>query len=610
MSGPRTTTRSGVGRGDLAPSAAGAGPAQAPLAPETADVAGPADAAGPADEPLRHPGGRGRESVRWGRQQTGRLARGAGARLAGAGRSFRRAWQHSLQLRVGATTLLVTGVGVLLIGIFLVNQISAGVLRAKRTAAVLQASAGLETARRVLAGVSPGDIPNQNAAVSLAQTQLAAAGSEAGLFTIAIESANTSVSGGSDNATEIPKSLRALVQANNLAVQYAPIQPADATNAQNVPGLIVGEPVTTQNGVFELYYLFPLSAEADTIALVQRTVLFAGIGLVLFVAGISLLVTRQVVRPVRVAAQTAERLAAGDLAQRIPVRGTDDIARLGESFNAMAAGLQRQIRRLEELSRLQRRFTSDVSHELRTPLTTIRMAAELLHSQRAAFAPELARSAELLQDELDRFEALLADLLEISRYDAGVANLEMEVSDLRLVAAAAIDASRVLADRHGSELVLNAPSQDVPVAMDPRRVERILRNLLGNALDHGEGRPVVLTIDADEQAAAVTVRDHGVGLRAGEAGLVFNRFWRGDPSRSRMTGGTGLGLAISLEDARLHGGWLQAWGDRGLGAQFRLTLPRSAGDVLTSSPLPLEPDALIDVPDVGPRQVPGPDGAT
>ena len=131
-----------------------------------------------------------------------------GDRLLRAGRAARRAWQHSLQLRVGATTLVVTGIGVLLIGIFLVNQISAGVLRAKRTAAVLQATAGLDTVRRVFADVSPGDIPSQNAAVTSAQSQLSATGSEAGLFTITIESANTSVSAGSQNSPEIPKSLR------------------------------------------------------------------------------------------------------------------------------------------------------------------------------------------------------------------------------------------------------------------------------------------------------------------------------------------------------------------------------------------------------------------
>jgi two-component system sensor histidine kinase MtrB len=588
--GPRTTAR---------PDVNGKAPDSSQL--EVRAIPAPPDEPEPPEEfdSSSRPAGAGGAVVTQARQvgtQVRQLLGVVGARAARGGRAIRRAWQHSLQLRVGATTLVVTGIGVLLIGIFLVNQISAGVLRAKRTAAVLQATAGLDTVRRVFADVSPGDIPSQNAAVTSAQSQLAATGSQAGLFTITIESANTSVSAGFQNSPDIPKSLRTLVQDNNLAIEYAPIPQPNGSTDQTVPGLIVGEPVTTQNGVFELYYLFPLSAEADTIALVQRTVLLSGIGLVLFVAAISLLVTRQVVRPVRVAAKTAERLAAGDLAQRIPVRGTDDIARLGESFNAMAGSLQRQIRRLEELSRLQRRFTSDVSHELRTPLTTIRMAGELLHSQRDAFPPELARSAELLQAELDRFEALLADLLEISRYDAGVAHLEMDVTDLSAVAASAIDASQVLAERQGSEIILHAPAQPVPVAMDARRVERILRNLLGNALDHAESRPVVVTIAADDHSAAVTVRDFGVGLRAGEAGLVFNRFWRGDPSRSRLTGGTGLGLAISLEDARLHGGWLQAWGERGAGAQFRLTLPRRAGDELSSSPLPLEPEAMVDVP--------------
>ena len=410
----------------------------------------------------------------------------------------------------------------------------------------------------------------------------------AGLFTLAIQSTSGAASGGV--AVTIPEGLSTLVEQGNLAIQYAPV-PASSTNStQVVPGLIVGEPVAARTGVFELYYLFPLTSEQQTIALVQRTVLLSGLVLVLLAVGIAVLVTRQTVRPVRVAAQTAARLAAGDLAQRITVRGTDDIARLGRSFNDMAGSLQRQIRRLEDLSRLQRRFTSDVSHELRTPLTTIRMASELLHSSREDFPPELSRSAELLTTELDRFESLLADLLEISRYDAGAANLESETADLRGVVASTVAAHKMLADRHGAAVVVHEPDEPVTVDMDSRRVERILRNLLGNALDHSEGRPVLITIGYDDDAVAVTVRDHGVGLRPGEAGLVFNRFWRGDPSRSRLTGGTGLGLAISLEDARLHDGWLQAWGERGRGAQFRLTLPRQAGHTLMSSPLPLAPD--------------------
>jgi two-component system, OmpR family, sensor histidine kinase MtrB len=520
-----------------------------------------------------------------------RLSVGCG-RIADRARLVRRGvvqtWRHSLQLRVGTTTVVVTGLVVVIIGILLTDQVTGGILRAKRQAAIGQAKIGLESAQAVLSEIDAGVVADVRDAQVQITSDLTASGGSAGLFSIVIESTSASkdTAGGSG---EIPPSLRQAVQGLNLAVQYAPVQESP-TSHTTVPGLIVGEPVQARTGLFELYYLFPLTAEQQTIALVQRTVLISGLALVLLVLAIALLVTRQVVRPVRVAAETASRLADGDLAQRIKVRGTDDLARLGRSFNDMAGSLQRQIRRLEDLSRLQRRFTSDVSHELRTPLTTIRMASELLHAHRAVFPPELGRAAELLRAELDRFEALLADLLEISRYDAGVASLEPETADLRSVVALTVDANQVLAERHGTEIVVHQPARAVTAEVDVRRVERILRNLLGNALDHGEGKPVLITIGDDEDAVAVTVRDHGVGLGPGEPGLVFNRFWRGDTSRSRLTGGTGLGLAISLEDARLHEGWLQAWGEAGRGAQFRLTLPRQAGHTLTSSPLPLNPD--------------------
>ena len=158
--------------------------------------------------------------------------------------------------------------------------------------------------------------------------------------------------------------------------------------------------------------------------------IISGIALTLFVVGIGVLVTRLVVDPVRRAAGTAQRLAEGQLEQRMTVRGEDDLARLATSFNAMADSLQRQITQLEGLSQLQQRFTSDVSHELRTPLTTVQMAAEVLHEARGDFPPHVARSAELLRAELDRFEGLLTDLLEISRYDAGAAVLDSEPTDL------------------------------------------------------------------------------------------------------------------------------------------------------------------------------------
>jgi two-component system sensor histidine kinase MtrB len=258
----------------------------------------------------------------------------------------------------------------------------------------------------------------------------------------------------------------------------------------------------------------------------------------------------------------------------------------------MADSLQRQIGQLEEMSRLQRRFTSDVSHELRTPLTTVRMAADVLYSSRTDFPPEVARSAELLQHELDRFEGLLADLLEISRYDAHVAVLEPDAVDLRMLVLGEVDGTAAIAERQGSPVLIDLPDRPVVADVDARRVQRILRNLLVNAAEHGEGKPIEVRLRGDGQAVAVIVRDHGVGLRPGEAALVFDRFWRADQSRDRRTGGTGLGLAISLEDARLHGGWLHAWGRPGQGAQFRLTLPVHSGDVLVSSPLPIEPPSL------------------
>jgi two-component system, OmpR family, sensor histidine kinase MtrB len=353
--------------------------------------------------------------------------------------------------------------------------------------------------------------------------------------------------------------------------------------------LVFGSPVPTSFGQVELYYITPLSTEDRAANQIRTTVLATGLALVILLGVVAALVTRLVVNPVRAAARTAQRLSAGLLDQRMKVTGEDDLALLAAAFNQMAANLQRQIVRLEEMSRLQRRFTSDVSHELRTPLTTVRMAADLIFAERDEFDPAVARSAELLQAELDRFESLLTDLLEISRFDAGFAALDAEHTDLVPIVERVAERLTGLAERVGVEIELKLPPTPVIAEVDPRRVERVLRNLVGNAVEHGEARPVVVTLACDDAAVAVTVRDHGVGLRPGEERLVFNRFWRADPSRARQTGGTGLGLSISVEDARLHGGWLEAWGTPGGGAQFRLTLPVRAGDRLVAAPLPLIP---------------------
>ena len=366
----------------------------------------------------------------------------------------------------------------------------------------------------------------------------------------------------------------------------------------SVPALAVGVPL---GGFYQLYYVFPFTQQQATLMLVQRVLVGVGLAVVVLLAAIASLVTRWVVLPVRHAAQAAQRVSAGHLGERMEVHGVDDLAALATSFNEMAASLQGKLRELEDLSNVQRQFVSDVSHELRTPLSTIKMAADLLFEARAELDAAAGRSAELLQSQLDRFESLLVDLLEISRFDAGAATLDADLVDVCDLVRRSADDAQQLAERRGGRIEFRLPATGCFVEADRRRVERILRNILVNAVEHGEGKEVVVTTAIDSDAIAVSVRDYGVGLRPGEEQKVFDRFWRADPARARTTGGTGLGLAISLEDARLHGGWLQAWGEPGKGSVFRLTLPRVAGQALAGSPLPLGPDeAEVAATELGP----------
>ncbi|SCX51912.1 two-component system, OmpR family, sensor histidine kinase MtrB [Klenkia marina] len=511
------------------------------------------------------------------------------------------AWRSSLQLRIGAITMLVAGVVVVVVSVVLFRQISGQLLEVKRDAAIDQAQSGVAYAQSQVSGIATGDAASVRSTLARTVRELQSRNGEAGNFdtVLVYRTGDTARPAASRPSLypALPPELVAAVDGGAQVWQYASI-PDGASGT--VPTLLVGVPVPLdgQGGEqVDLYYAFPLDQEQETLSLVRSTVAISGIALTLFVVGIGVLVTRLVVDPVRRAASSAQRLAEGQLEERLAVNGEDDLARLATSFNAMADSLQRQITQLEGLSQLQQRFTSDVSHELRTPLTTVQMAAEVLHESRSDFDPHVARSAELLYAEVNRFESLLSDLLEISRYDAGAAELEAEPTDLGpLVRRVAADMSS-LADRLGCRLEVRAPQRPVIADVDARRVQRVLRNLVGNAVEHGAGRPVELTLAANRTAAAVTVRDHGIGLTSEEAAHVFDRFWRADPARVRTVGGSGLGLSISLEDARLHGGWLQVWGQPDQGAQFRLTLPLNAGDDLTGSPLPLRPVVVRRRPD-------------
>ncbi|TFV87746.1 MtrAB system histidine kinase MtrB [Blastococcus sp. CT_GayMR16] len=502
-------------------------------------------------------------------------------------------WRSSLQVRIAAITMFVAGTVVVIVSLVLFSQIRDQLLDVKRQAAIDQARAGVTYAQTQVSGIATGDAASVRTALDRTVTQLRARSGAAGSFDVVMVHRTGDVERTAPSPSPVfqalPADLRADIDGGGQSYKYWQVP-----DQQGVPQptLLIGLSVpsdTAGSQRIELYYAFPLDQEGESLSLIRTTVIISGIALTLFVVGIGVLVTRLVVDPVRRAAGIAQRLAEGQLEQRMTVRGEDDLARLATSFNAMADSLQRQITQLEGLSQLQQRFTSDVSHELRTPLTTVQMAADVLHDARGDFPPHVARSAELLRAELDRFEGLLTDLLEISRYDAGAAVLDSEPVDLGALVARVVAGVWSLAERHDSELVVNRPDEDVIADVDARRVERILRNLVGNAIEHGAGKPIEITLAANRTAAAVTVRDFGVGLSSADAQHVFDRFWRADPSRVRTVGGSGLGLSISLEDARLHGGWLQVWGQPDAGAQFRLTLPLTADGDLTSSPLPLRP---------------------
>jgi two-component system, OmpR family, sensor histidine kinase MtrB len=499
-------------------------------------------------------------------------------------------WWRSLPLRVVLTVFLASVLVLVLGGFLLMQQATMGVIDGKEETAKNEARQSINTAQQQLdAADLTGDVVIDKLLLDLA-TGFANRAQQ--FEVIIIARGSTTITAGNATTTSIPPALRDQVERSTdllmtpTRINYRDMRPS-------VPGLAAGATLSLQGtDRYQMYLLFPLTQEVATLAVLRYAVVTTGAILVILLTFIAALVSRQVVTPVRAARRAAESLASGNLTDRMKVRGQDDLARLATSMNYMASELEKQITTLEELSAVQQRFVSDVSHELRTPLTTVRMAAEVLYEARDDFDPVAARSAELLQNELDRFEGLLSDLLEISRFDAGVAQLNVEEVDLRDVVHRVVEANAPLAETNNTEINVHE-SGEAKAEVDTRRIERILRNLLINAIEHSEGHPIDILIESDDAAVAIAVRDHGVGFEASQARQVFHRFWRGDAARARTVGGSGLGLAIAMEDANLHGGWLTAWGRPAMGAQFRLTVPRRIGAILETSPLPLVPRDLV-----------------
>lgn len=478
-----------------------------------------------------------------------------------------------------------------LAGVVLLQQATAGVVEAKRESSLNEATGVYSFMQEQLRTPDARGTSTDESLNRLAEL----ADAPAAQYRVVIQGPVSSIKSAGIQAESVPEALRQQVEASgSMYVTPTEVLFTDPA-ADPEPGWAIGASLIGPTGErFPVYYIFPMTTELRTLQSLRDAILGTGGVLVLALTLVAYLVTAQVVRPVRRASMTALKLASGQLDERMQVRGTDDLASLARSMNRMAAQLQQRIRELETLSTLQQRFVSDVSHELRTPMTTIKMAADVLYESRDEMGPTESRSAELMSTEIDRFNTMLADLLKISRFDAGAAVLALDESDVAALVEAEVAANAGMAQKLGVDVSVECLTDDTTASVDSRRIRRLVRNLVTNALEHAEGKPVHVTVAADDVAVAVTVRDHGIGFAAEDAACVFDRFWRADPSRTRIVGGTGLGLAISMEDARLHRGWLTAWGRPGRGAQFRLTLPREPGHELTGSPLPVIP--VDDVP--------------
>jgi signal transduction histidine kinase len=367
----------------------------------------------------------------------------------------------------------------------------------------------------------------------------------------------------------IPPQLRRVVAGGDIAWQRVVFQGA--------PYLIIGTPLliverdrTTRVSGIEVYTARGLFAEQRSIdGLAARAWLTGGAALA-FAIVLALLATRGVLRPVRELGRAARLLGEGELRTRIAVSGSDELADVARTFNTTAAELERHVKQLREMEADARRFVADVSHELRTPLAALAAVADVLDEEAAQLPEPAGRAAKLVSQETLNLTGLVNDLIEISRFDSGVAALTLnEVDVAELVRA-------TLRTRGWSELVQSELPPAVTARLDPRRVDVILANLVGNALRHGEP-PVSVRLSAEPHWIALEVRDHGPGLKEAVLPHVFDRFYKANAARARSEG-SGLGLAIARENARLHQGDLTVTNAPDGGATFTLRLPRRAHD--------------------------------
>ena len=503
--------------------------------------------------------------------------------------------RHSLSAKLALAITAAALVILLVFGVIVASQLRTSMFETRRDAILADASLRFSSAQSVFSSstATSADQVQESARGALASLKASAAG--AGATNVALLRAEGSTASLRINQVEdeqmrglITPQMREAVAGGGAQWQSVAIR--SSTTDKVSPGILVGTQVQLPRaGAHELYILYSLEADQSQVDVVLRVLALTSLPIILALPiGVFALLHRLLL-PVRLTVHAATRAAEGDLDVRVEVHGADEMAALGRAFNAMTSSLQDTITRYDELAKLQQRFVSDVSHELRTPLTTIRMAEDIVWDNREDLPAHARRSAELLHDQTERMEQMLADLLEISRYDAASALLDAEERDLRPIVTRVVEACAELAQRQGVPVEVVAPAR-ASAEIDERRIERVIRNLVVNAIEHADGTRVTITVATSATDVACRVRDRGVGMTQEVADHVFDRFYRADTARARTTGGTGLGLAIATEDVAIHGGRLQAYGEPGKGASFLMTLPKHAGDEIASWPLALWED--------------------
>ena len=334
------------------------------------------------------------------------------------------------------------------------------------------------------------------------------------------------------------------------------------TRIASEPVLVVGGRMPPSGPL--LYFVHDVGELERTLETLRLALVIGGLVLVVVALIAARAVARGVLAPVEAASRAAEQIEEGDLSARVPVGSSDEFGEWATRFNRMAATLEHNIARLRDAQAQNRRFVADVSHELRTPLTALVAEASILRDHLGALPPESRRAGEMLVEDVSRLRTLVDELMEISRFDAGAEQATSQPVDVGRLAEAVVGARLPAA-------TIERPSSPVIVESDPRRLERIVGNLLDNAAEHAPGAPVTVRLDERDGLVRLSVEDRGPGVEPDRLERIFERFYKADPSRHG--GSSGLGLAIAAEHAALLGGRLTAENRDGGGLRMVLELP-------------------------------------